>query len=214
MVAASPRPDANSRPPRFVVQKHWARALHYDFRLELGDRLVSWAVPKGPSRDPKVRRLAIRMPDHPVDYATFEGSVPPGEYGAGTVMVWDTGTYRALRPAGVTPADWLDRGFLKFILYGAKLRGQWEMVRYQTGPSSKENWLWVKLRDRHVQPGYVPESEPKSVLSGKTVEEIRATDGTPEVSHRERPLEAWSRPCADEPFELGEDPGDSLLQMD
>jgi bifunctional non-homologous end joining protein LigD len=214
MPATAASAAATSLGPRFVVQKHWARTLHYDFRLEVDHQLVSWAVPKGPSRDPKIRRLAIRMPDHPVDYATFEGSIPPGEYGAGTVMVWDTGTYRPLRPAGLSPSRWLDRGFLKFILYGEKLRGRWEMVRYQTGPPAKENWLWVKLRDRYTQPGYAPESEPRSALSGMTVEEIRGTDGAPAASPRERPLEAWSRPCAEEPFELGEEPIGGALRID
>jgi bifunctional non-homologous end joining protein LigD len=214
MLVVSATPVDISRRPRFVVQKHWARSLHYDFRLEVDDRLISWAVPKGPSRDPKIRRLAIRMPDHPVEYATFEGAVPPGEYGAGTVMVWDTGPYKPLRPAGVAPAQWLDRGFLKFILYGTKLRGRWEMVRYPTGTPSKENWLWVKLRDRYIRPAYVPESEPLSARSGKTVEEIRGTDGAPAPPHRERPLEAWSRPCAEDPFELVEDPGLSPLTID
>lgn len=187
--------------PRFVLQKHWARTLHYDFRLEIAGRLVSWAVPKGPSRDPRARRLAVRMPDHPLDYALFEGTIPRGEYGAGVVMVWDTGSYEPLRPAGVSPEQWLDRGFLRFILHGAKLHGLWEMIRYRGTPASKENWLWVKIRDRFAQPGYDPESEPLSALSGKAVAELRSEGAPPLVVSRERPLEAWSRPCAEDPFE-------------
>ncbi len=203
---STPGPE-DSPLPRFVVQKHWARTLHYDFRLEMEGRLVSWAVPKGPSRDPRIRRLAVRMPDHPLDYAVFEGTIPRGEYGAGTVMIWDTGTYEPLRPAGVSPEQWLDRGFLKFILSGTKLHGLWEMVRYRAGELSKESWLWVKLRDRFSRPGYDPESEPLSALSGKTVVEIRGEGPPPVVAFHERPLEVWSRPCAEDPFEESEEPG-------
>ena len=197
----------NPQLPRFVVQKHWARTLHYDFRLEVDGQLISWAVPKGPSRDPKVRRLAVRMPDHPLDYAAFEGTIPRGEYGAGAVLVWDAGTYEPLRPAGVSSKEWLHQDFLRFILHGAKLRGLWEMVRYRAGSSPKELWLWIKLRDRFVQTGYDPESEPLSAVSGRTVDEIRGSEGIPAVSEHERPLEAWGQPCAEDPFQLGDEPG-------
>ncbi len=176
---------------RFVVQKHWAQRLHYDLRLEIGERLVSWAVPKGPSKDPKLRRLSVRMPDHPLDYALFEGKVPEGAYGAGVVMIWDTGGYEPLRPARIAMEEWLDRGYLKFILHGTRLRGLWEMVRYQIGATGKETWLWVKIHDRFVQPGYDPESEPLSALSGKTAEEIGVTDKVRVLRPQERPLEAW-----------------------
>jgi bifunctional non-homologous end joining protein LigD len=206
MNASTPKPqEDSSRLPRFVVQKHWARTLHYDFRLEINGRLVSWAVPKGPSRDPKIRRLAIRMPDHPLDYAVFEGTIPSGEYGAGAVMVWDTGPYEPLPPARISPDQWLDQGFLKFILHGHKLRGLWEMVRYRKGAIAKESWLWVKLHDRFVEPGYDPETDPLSALSGRSLEEIRGSEGVPPPSSRERPLEAWAQPCTEDPLHVGKE---------
>jgi bifunctional non-homologous end joining protein LigD len=188
---------------RFVVQKHWARTLHYDFRLEIAGRLVSWAVPKGPSRDPKVRRVAVRMPDHPLDYAIFEGKIPEGSYGAGVVMVWDSGTYEPLRPARVDEGRWLSRGRLRILLHGTKLRGLWEMLRYRAGPQGKETWLWVKMRDRFVVPGYDPEDEPLSAYSGRGYEAIGGL-GAPTPATAPRPLEAWGRPCAEELFEVDE----------
>src|SRR5688572_26295572 len=105
---------------RFVVQKHWARSLHYDFRLEIGTVLVSWAVPKGPSKDPNVKRLAIHVEDHPIDYLLFEGTLPEGEYGAGEVIVWDFGEYE-VGPAGSDAAEALGDGIVRFALYGTKL---------------------------------------------------------------------------------------------
>jgi bifunctional non-homologous end joining protein LigD len=204
MQAIATRREETMELPRFVVQKHWARTLHYDFRLEIGGRLVSWAVPKGPSRDPKSRRLSVRMPDHPLDYALFEGTIPAGEYGAGAVMIWDTGSYEALRPAHISPEHWLDRGYLKFILHGTKLRGLWEMVRYREGPHGKETWLWVKIHDRFIRPGYDPESEPLSAYSGRSGEEIRAVEEVHLLPPHERPLEEWDRPCAEDTFDLHE----------
>ena len=191
--------------PRFVVQKHWARSLHYDFRLEVGGRLVSWAVPKGPSLDPRARRLSVRMPDHPLGYALFEGTIPKGAPGAGTVMIWDAGAYTPLRPAHVSEERWLDRGYLKFILHGTKLRGLWEMVRYGAGPAAKETWLWVKIHDRFAEAGYDPDRAPLSAFSGRSVDEIGEVETVPRLSPHERPLEAWSRPCAEEPFDLHEE---------
>jgi bifunctional non-homologous end joining protein LigD len=192
--------------PRFVVQKHWARSLHYDFRLEVDGRLVSWAVPKGPSKDPKIRRLAIRVPDHPLDHVDFEGARPQGERGVGAVMVWDLGNYEPLRPAGVSPEQWLDQDFFKFILRGKKLRGLWEMLRYKPGSGSKDTWLWVKLRDRYTQAVYDLEDEPRSALSGRSIDEIRGIENVPPVASREPPLETWARACAEDPLELGEVP--------
>jgi bifunctional non-homologous end joining protein LigD len=192
--------------PRFVVQKHWARTLHYDFRLEVNGRLVSWAVPKGPSKDPKIRRLAIRVPDHPVDYGEFEGVLPRGEYGAGAVMVWDSGTYKPLRPAEMVPEEWLRQDFLKFISRGKKLRGLWEMIRYRSGSASKETWLWVKLRDRYAEAEYDAEDEPRSALSGRSIEEIRGIEPAPTIATHEPALETWARVCAEDPLELGEPP--------
>src|SRR5690242_1565081 len=113
--------DGNS----YVIQKHAARRLHYDFRLELGGVLKSWAVPKGPSLDPKERRLAVHVEDHPLDYGEFEGIIPPGEYGGGTVLLWDRGTWE---PEG-DPVRGYGKGHLRFQLHGDKLRGSWSLVR-------------------------------------------------------------------------------------
>jgi bifunctional non-homologous end joining protein LigD len=193
-----------SERPGFVIQKHWARTLHYDFRLEIAGRLVSWAVPKGPSKDPTVRRLAVRTPDHPLDYALFEGRIPEGSYGAGSVMIWDTGSYEPLRPAGTLPEQWLDRGFLRFILHGAKLRGLWEMIRTRTTRPSRENWLWMKLRDKFAQPGYDPESEPLSAPSGRSREEIDAAEPALPLAVAARSLETWVADCARDALDLTE----------
>src|SRR2546422_2743118 len=135
---------------RFVVQKHWARNLHYDFRLEIGTVLVSWAVPKGPSKDPKMKRLAIYVEDHPLHYLLFEGGLPEGEYGAGEVIVWDYGEFETIGPAGGDTSTALRDGTLEFVLYGAKLRGQWVIFRTKMGGGSRENWLLQKIDDEFV----------------------------------------------------------------
>lgn len=152
---------------RFAVQKHWARSLHYDFRLEVGEALVSWAVPKGPSKDPNLKRLAIRVEDHPLDYLLFEGTLPEGEYGAGEVIVWDFGEYEVVGPAGHDAATALINGTVGFTLYGKKLRGQWTIFRTRMGRGSRENWLLQKLRDELAEADYDPEAEPASALTGK-----------------------------------------------
>src|SRR5438093_5555656 len=123
---AAPRTGAQR--PRFVVQKHWARSLHYDFRLEIGTVLVSWAVPKGPSKDPKVKRLAIHVEDHPLDYLLFEGALPEGEYGAGEVIVWDFGEFEVVGPAGSDAAEALGDGIVRLAIYGTKLQGEWTII--------------------------------------------------------------------------------------
>jgi len=151
---------------RFVVQKHWARSLHYDFRLEVGPVLVSWAVPKGPSKDSHVKRLAIHVEDHPIDYLLFEGTLPEGEYGAGEVIVWDFGEYEVTGPAGDAAVALTD-GVLRFTLYGRKLRGQWTIFRTKTAQGSRENWLLQKIRDEFAETDFDPEGEPASALSGK-----------------------------------------------
>jgi len=166
-------PDAASPtgPPRlrFGVQKHQARSLHYDFRLEIGTVLVSWAVPKGPSKDPKVKRLAVRVDDHPIDYLLFEGTLPEGDYGAGEVIVWDFGEYEVVGPAGSDAAMALGDGIVRFVLYGTKLRGQWAIFRTRIAQGSRENWLLEKIRDEFAEADYNPEAEPESALTGKVL---------------------------------------------
>jgi DNA ligase D-like protein (predicted 3'-phosphoesterase) len=161
--------------PVFVVQKHQARSLHYDFRLEVEGALASWAVPKGPSTDPRDKRLAMRVEDHPLDYGDFEGVIPEGSYGAGTVIVWDTGSYRNLtRRDGVEVpmAEALENGHAVVWLEGRKLRGGYALTR--TGGGAKEKWLLVKKRDEQADARRNPVStQPESVLSGKTIEEMR-----------------------------------------
>ncbi len=159
----------------FVVQKHAARRLHYDFRLELDGVMKSWAVPKGPSLDPAEKRLAVEVEDHPIDYAGFEGIIPKGEYGGGTVLLWDRGTWR---PTDPDPAAALGKGMLKFALDGEKLHGDWMLVRLKRKPRDRhDNWLLVKERDTAAMPGSgnaVVEDQPHSVDSGRSIEAIAA----------------------------------------
>jgi bifunctional non-homologous end joining protein LigD len=156
---------------QFVVQKHAARNLHYDFRLELGGVLLSWSVPKGPSLKAGARRLAVRTEDHPLEYADFEGIIPAGEYGGGTVIVWDRGTWS---PEGDLQAD-LKKGRLNFRLQGDKLSGRFHLVRTRLDKNKRENWLLFKGHDEHEaasDAAEVVESQPKSALSGRTIEEV------------------------------------------
>jgi bifunctional non-homologous end joining protein LigD len=156
----------------YVIQKHQASQLHYDFRLEWRGVLLSWAVPKGPSLDPSVKRLAARVEDHPVEYGGFEGTIPEGEYGGGTVMLWDRGTWMPEVP-DVDAA--LSKGELKFTLNGKKLKGSWVLVRTKGyGGSKKESWLLIKHRDRYASTEDVLEKKPKSVVSNRLLEEIAA----------------------------------------
>ncbi|MBL0950617.1 MAG: ATP-dependent DNA ligase, partial [Pseudomonas sp.] len=154
---------------RFVVQKHDARRLHYDFRLELDGTLKSWAVPKGPSLDPAQKRLAVHVEDHPLDYASFEGSIAEGNYGAGDVIVWDQGIWQ---PQG-DPAAAYQAGKLKFTLVGEKLSGDWTLVRTRLrGSGDKEQWLLIKERDDIARPSDeydIVEAQPQSVISGALV---------------------------------------------
>ena len=162
--------------PVFVIQKHDATTLHYDFRLEADGVLKCWAVPKGPSVDPKEKRLALPTEDHPLDYAGFEGVIPAGSYGAGAVLVWDRGTYRNLtekegQEVGVAEAA--RRGHVSVWLEGEKVRGGYALTRFRTGKG--EAWLLVKMNDAEADPGRNPvETEPRSVVSGRTIEEILA----------------------------------------
>src|SRR5436190_8488234 len=160
--------------PRFVVQKHAASRLHYDFRLEHDGTLKSWAVPKGPSLDPSVKSLAVQVEDHPIDYRTFEGIIRQGEYGGGTVMVWDQGTWEP----EVDPEKGLKQGRLKFRLHGEKLKGSWALVRMggRAGDGGK-NWLLIKHRDDEAKPLAkfdITKREPRSVLTGREMDEIAA----------------------------------------
>ncbi|MER7082254.1 DNA ligase D, 3'-phosphoesterase domain-containing protein [Saccharopolyspora kobensis] len=160
--------------PRFVVQRHDASSLHYDFRLEVDGVLKSWAVPKGPSLDPRDKRLATPTEDHPLDYADFEGEIPEG-YGAGTVSVWDTGTYRndTERDGEPVPmADALAAGHVKVRLHGTKLHGDFALTR--TDFRGKEQWLLVKVDDDGADRRRNPVStQPESVRSGRTNDELR-----------------------------------------
>lgn len=155
----------------FVIQKHRATQLHYDFRLEDEGVLKSWAVPKGPSLDPTVKRLAMQVEDHPVDYARFEGVIPEGEYGGGTVMVWDYGTYEPLETDNVGAA--LRKGELKFSLKGKKLKGSWALVR-----TRDRQWLLIKHRDYYAAEGIdVTEVAPASIVTRRTLAEIAEDEG-------------------------------------
>lgn len=168
--ARPPQEPAGVERNRFVVQKHAATRLHYDFRLEIGGVLVSWAVPKGPSLDPADKRLAMHVEDHPLEYADFEGVIPEGQYGAGPVMVWDAGTFRT---EGNSPAkQQLERGDLKFSLHGRKLRGSFALVRIRNPKERGDPWLMIKHRDAAVDPDWDIDEHDGSVLTGRTLEEI------------------------------------------
>jgi bifunctional non-homologous end joining protein LigD len=163
------------RTPLFVVQKHAASRLHYDFRLAIKGVLVSWAVPRGPSMNPAERRLAIRTEDHPLEYADFEGVIPEGQYGAGTVMVWDRGGYE---PKENVPADkQLGRGKIDVVLHGEKLRGGFTLIRRGRGSADAgwtDRWLLIKQRDEYADASWnidSPELD-RSVLTGRTLKEI------------------------------------------
>ena len=163
---------AKERGNRFVIQKHDASHLHYDFRLEVDGTLRSWAVPKGPSTDPREKRLAVEVEDHPLDYIDFEGTIGEGNYGAGTVIVWDRGTYTNLDESRDMAAS-IEAGHVKFRLEGEKLRGGWTLQR--THGVEKPQWLLIKRRDADADARRNPEStQPESVQSGRTIEEIAA----------------------------------------
>ncbi len=169
---------ADTEQPIFVVHKHKARNLHYDFRLEAEGVLKSWAIPKGPSTDPKIKRLAVATEDHPLEYAEFEGVIRKGEYGGGAVLVWDCGTYRNItedkgRKVSVEAA--IEHGGLSVWLEGKKLKGGYSLIRFRR--ESQNQWLLVKMKDEHADPrdGLLA-AEPDSVLSGRSLEEIEADE--------------------------------------
>jgi bifunctional non-homologous end joining protein LigD len=165
----------------FVIQKHAASHLHYDLRLEHDGVMKSWAVPKGPSLDPSVKRLAMQVEDHPIEYNEFEGTIPQGEYGGGTVMLWDRGTY-SYGGTDPDPEEGLRRGYakgdFKFVLSGKRLKGSWALVRMRNDRPGKPQWLLIKHKDEYAEPGSDVAAEyPTSVATGRTMEEIAAGKG-------------------------------------
>ncbi|MBU2339862.1 MAG: ATP-dependent DNA ligase, partial [Alphaproteobacteria bacterium] len=167
------RPEPSAGGDLFIVQKHDATRLHWDLRLEIDGVLKSWAVTKGPSPDPDIKRLAVRTEDHPMSYAAFEGTIPKGEYGGGTVMLWDRGTWAPI--AGTSASD-IDKGHLHFCLEGERMKGEWLLIRLKKKPGEKrENWLLRKLQDDHAQEGdALVQRELTSVLTGRAMAEIAA----------------------------------------
>ena len=168
--AGAPAPEAGGGPGRFVVQRHRARRLHYDFRLEVDGVLASWAVPKGPSLDPTTKQLAVHVEDHPIEYFDFEGVIPKGEYGGGDVIVWDWGTWREAK--GLDPVKAIEKGEVHVELSGEKLAGKFMLVRTNRQEGGKEQWLLFHKNDEHAQPGWNPEDHPRSVKSGRTNDEV------------------------------------------
>jgi bifunctional non-homologous end joining protein LigD len=184
---------------RFVIQKHAATRLHYDFRLELDGVLKSWAIPKGPSLDPGEKRLAVHVEDHPIDYGGFEGVIPKGQYGGGTVLLWDRGTWE---PLDEDPVAAYRKGALKFILNGEKLHGKWALIRMggRAAREKRENWLLIKERDEFAKPGSgsaVVDENPLSVESGRDMATITAQgDRVWDSAHGERKAEKGERKAA------------------
>ena len=171
--AASPGSAGDAR--RFVVQRHRASRLHYDFRLEIDGVLASWAVPKGPTLDPGVRRAAFHVEDHPLDYFDFEGVIPAGEYGGGDVIVWDAGTWEPDEAGDPPdPGRAVSDGELHLDMVGEKLRGRFVLVRTRTDASGKEEWLLLHKHDDFASAGWTAEDHPRSVLSGRTNDEVKA----------------------------------------
>lgn len=161
---------------QFVIQKHAASHLHYDLRLEHDGVMKSWAVPKGPSLDPSVKRLAMQVEDHPIEYNEFEGTIARGEYGGGTVMLWDRGSY-SYGGSNPDPEEGLRRGYekgdFKFVLNGKRLKGSWALVRMRNGRPGKPQWLLIKHKDEYAAPGSdVAAEHQTSVATGRTMEEI------------------------------------------
>ena len=166
---------ASAQKLAFVIQKHQASHLHYDFRLEWKGVLLSWAIPRGPSLDPMTKRLAMAVEDHPLDYGGFEGIIPEGQYGGGTVMVWDRGTWEPDDPDVDTS---LEDGEVKFTLHGVKLKGSWALVRTKGfGKLKRSAWLLIKHRDRYASPQDIAIGKPRSALSRRSMAGIAAAYG-------------------------------------
>jgi bifunctional non-homologous end joining protein LigD len=159
---------------RFVIQKHAASHLHFDFRLELDGVMKSWAVPKGPSYDPTVKRLAMQVEDHPIEYNKFEGTIPQGQYGGGTVMIWDRGTYEPESGGGADALrEGYKRGDLKIRMHGERMQGGWVLVRTRRDDRGKAQWLLIKHRDQLAMEGAdIVAAVQTSVVTGRTMEEI------------------------------------------
>jgi len=168
------RSQKTAKELRFVIQKHAASHLHFDFRLELDGAMKSWAVPKGPSYDPTVKRLAMQVEDHPIEYNKFEGTIPQGEYGGGTVMIWDRGTYESASGEGVDAVrEGYRRGDLKIIMHGERMQGSWVLVRTRRDQRGKAQWLLIKHRDSFAMEGAdIVAAVQTSVVTGRTMEEI------------------------------------------
>jgi bifunctional non-homologous end joining protein LigD len=171
-----PKPESIKRKRTgliYVMQKHKATNLHYDLRLELNGVLKSWAIPKGPSADPSQKKLAVPTEDHPIDYANFEGIIPEGEYGAGTVIVWDKGLYRNLKD-DISLEEAYEKGKLEIFIEGKKLKGAYVLLRTGKKQDKGQWWLFIKMKDKYVDTRRDPiKTEPESVISGKKIEDIK-----------------------------------------
>jgi DNA ligase D-like protein (predicted 3'-phosphoesterase) len=183
------RSSGSGKRPIFVIQEHAASTHHYDFRLEADGVLKSWAVPKGPSTDPREKRLAVRTEDHPLDYADFEGVIPEEEYGGGTVIVWDSGPYENLTEDDngeeLPMAEAVRRGHAVFRVHGKKLKGGYALQRTGLGKADEDNWLLVKMRDDEADARRNPVStEPESVKSGRTIEDVNEAESGDESTER------------------------------
>ncbi len=160
----------------FVIQKHDASSLHYDFRILVDGVLKSWAVPKGPSTDPREKRLAVQTEDHPIEYATFEGTIPEDQYGGGTVMVWDAGTYvnekKDKKGKEISMLEQLEKGRCTFVLHGQKLQGGYTLIKF--GKGDNKNWMLKKVDDDHADARRKPvNTQTKSVLTGRSLAQIK-----------------------------------------